>query len=207
MHSHTPDLSFSLAFAVLVVTAFVVSIALVDCCVVRLRLANCWAVRRGKLSPSPPPPPRRRRRRRPPPPAALISSSPSSDGLGQAVATRGPPIPVQGQPIHDQAVRAPPAAASASHVDVSAAGHHLPPDCRHEARAPLTAAPAAVTARGGRRLRRLLRGPPSCPGSHRRRCCVRDNDVGRLPPPQSEGRGQGAYSPRGMDRPPPPPQF
>jgi hypothetical protein len=38
-HSHTPDLAFSLAFAVLVVTAFVVSIALVGCCVVRSRHA------------------------------------------------------------------------------------------------------------------------------------------------------------------------
>ena len=73
---------------------------------------------------------------------------------------RGPPIPVQGQPIHDQAVHAPPAAASASHVDVGAAGHHLPPNRRQEARAP-----AAVTARGGRRLRRRLRDPPSCPAA------------------------------------------
>ena len=39
-HLHTPDLAFTLAFAVLVVTTFVVSIALVDCCVVRLRHAN-----------------------------------------------------------------------------------------------------------------------------------------------------------------------
>ncbi len=61
------------------------SITLVDCCVVRSRHANCWAVRRGC---------------RPPPPA--------SDGVGQSAATRGPPIPVQGQPIHNQAVRAPP---------------------------------------------------------------------------------------------------
>ena len=114
---------------------------------------------------------------------------------------------MQGQPIRDQAVRAPPAAASASHVDIGATGHHLPPDRRHEARAPLTTALAAVTARGGRRLRHLLRYPPSRPGGHRRRCCVGDDDVGRLPPPRSEGRGQGAYSPRGMDRPPPPPQF
>ena len=53
---------------------------------------------------------------------------------------------MQGQPIHNQAVRAPPAAASASHshVDVGAAGHQLPPDCRHEARALLTAAPPVV---------------------------------------------------------------
>jgi hypothetical protein len=78
---------------------------------------------------------------------------------------QGPPIPVQGQPIHDQAVHAPPAAASASPVDVGAAGHHLPPNRRQEARAPLTAAPAAVTARGGRRLRRRLRDPPSRPAA------------------------------------------
>jgi len=84
-HSHTPDLAFTLAFTVLVFTTFVVSITLVDCCVVRSRHANCWAVRRGC---------------RPPPPA--------SDGVGQSAATRGPPIPVQGQPIHNQAVRAPP---------------------------------------------------------------------------------------------------
>jgi hypothetical protein len=80
----------------------------VDCCVVRSRHANCWVVRRGKSSPSPPPPPRRRHRCRPPPPAALIFSPPSSDGEGQSAATWGPPIPVQGQPIHNQAVRAPP---------------------------------------------------------------------------------------------------
>ncbi len=43
MHSHTPDLAFTLAFAVLVITALVVSIVLVDCCVVRLHRANCWA--------------------------------------------------------------------------------------------------------------------------------------------------------------------
>ena len=65
-HSHAPDLAFTLAFTVLVVTTFVVSIALVDYCVVRSRHANCWAVRRGKSSPSPQPPPRRRRRCRPP---------------------------------------------------------------------------------------------------------------------------------------------
>jgi hypothetical protein len=209
MHSHTPDLAFTLTFAVLVVTTFVVSIASVDCCVVRSLHANCWAVRHGKSSPSPPPPPRRHcRHRRPPPPAASISSPPSSDGVGQAAATRGPlMIPVQGQPIHDQAVRAPPAAASASHVEVGATGHHLLPDPRHEARAPLTAAPAAVTARGGHRLRCRLCDPPSCPGGHRRQCCVGDDDVGRLPPPRSEGRGQGAYSPHSLDRPSPPPQF
>ena len=91
-HSHTPDLTFTLAFAVLVVSAFVVSIALVGCCVVRSRHVNCWAVRHGELLPSPPPPPRRRCRR-PPPPATLISSSPSSNGVGQAAAMRGPPIP------------------------------------------------------------------------------------------------------------------
>ena len=56
-HSHTPDLAFTIAFAALIVSAFVVSIALVGCCVVRSRHANCWAVRRGELSPSPPPPP------------------------------------------------------------------------------------------------------------------------------------------------------
>ena len=78
------------------------------CCVVRSRHANCWAVLRGKSSPSPPPPPRRRCRCRPPPPAASISSPPSSDGVGQSAATWGPPILVQGQPIHNQAVRAPP---------------------------------------------------------------------------------------------------
>jgi hypothetical protein len=43
MHLHTPDLAFALAFAVLVVTALVVSIALVDCCVVRSHRASCWA--------------------------------------------------------------------------------------------------------------------------------------------------------------------
>ena len=108
-HSHTPDLAFTLTFTVLVLfTTFVVSIALVDCCVVRSRHANTTAVRRGKSSPSPPPPPRRRHRCRPPPPAASISSPPSSDGVGQSAATWGPPIPVQGQPIHNQAVRAPP---------------------------------------------------------------------------------------------------
>jgi hypothetical protein len=104
-------LAFTLAFTVLVFTTFIISIALVDCCVVRSRHANCWAVRRGsrgKLSPSPLPPLRRRLRCRPPPPAALISSPPSSDGVGQSAATRGPPIPVQGQPIHNQAVSAPP---------------------------------------------------------------------------------------------------
>jgi hypothetical protein len=42
-HLHTPDLAFTLAFAVLVVTALIVSIALVDCCVVRPCRANCWA--------------------------------------------------------------------------------------------------------------------------------------------------------------------
>ena len=81
---------------------------LICCCVVRSRHANTTAVRRGKSSPSPPPPPRRRHRCRPPPPAASISSPPSSDGVGQSAATWGPPIPVQGQPIHNQAVRAPP---------------------------------------------------------------------------------------------------
>jgi hypothetical protein len=107
-HLHTPDLAFTLAFTVLVFTTFVVSIALVDCRVVRSRHANCWVVRRGKSSPSPPPPPRCRHRCRPPPPAASIFSPPSSDGEGQSAATWGPPIPVQGQPIHNQAVRAPP---------------------------------------------------------------------------------------------------
>ena len=89
------------------------------------------------------------------------------------------------------AAAAPTAASSSSHVDVGAAGHHLPPDRRHEARASLTAAPAAVTARGGCRLCRHLRDPPSHPGGHRRRCCIRDDDVGHLPPPRSEGRGRG----------------
>jgi hypothetical protein len=153
---------------------------------VRLRLANCWAVRRGKLSPSPPRPPRRHRRRhRPPPPAASISSPPSSDGVGQAAATQGPPIPVQGQPIHDQAVHAPPSAASASHIDVGAAGHHLPPNRRHEARAPLTAAQAAVTACGGRRLRCRLRDPPS-------RLVATDVDA------TSETTTSGAFPPLGL---------
>ena len=55
-HSHTPDLAFTLAFTVLVFTTFIISIALVDCCVVRSRHANYWAVRRGKSSPSPPSP-------------------------------------------------------------------------------------------------------------------------------------------------------
>ena len=68
-HSHTPDLAFILAFTVLVFTTFVISIALVDCCVVRSRHANCWAVRRGKSSPTPPPPPA------PPPPLSSSSSS------------------------------------------------------------------------------------------------------------------------------------
>ena len=54
-HSHTPDLAFTLAFTVLVFTTFVISIALVDCCVVRSRHANCWTVRHGESSPSPPP--------------------------------------------------------------------------------------------------------------------------------------------------------
>ena len=53
------------------------------------------------------------------------------------------------------------AAASSSHVDIDAVGRHLPPDCRHEAGAPLMAAPVAVTARGGRCLRCCLRDPPS----------------------------------------------
>ena len=39
-HSHTPDLAFTLPFAVLVVTALVLSITLVDCCVVRSGRAN-----------------------------------------------------------------------------------------------------------------------------------------------------------------------
>ncbi len=43
MHLHTPDLSFTLAFAVLVVAALVVSIAVFYFRVVRLRHANCWA--------------------------------------------------------------------------------------------------------------------------------------------------------------------
>jgi hypothetical protein len=69
------------------------------------------------------------------------------------------------------------------------------------------AAPAAVTARGGRCLHRRLRDPLSRTGGHQRQCCVGDDDVGRLPPPRSEGHGQGAYTPRGLDQPPPPPQF
>jgi hypothetical protein len=93
------------------------------------------------------------------------------------------------------AAAAPTAASSSSHVGVGAASRHLPPDHRHEAGAPLTAAPAAahavVTAGGGRRLRRRLRDSPSCPGGHQCRCCVGDEDVGRLPSlgPKAMGRG------------------
>ena len=82
------------------------------------------------------------------------------------------------------AAAAPTATASSSHIDVGAAGHHLPPDRWHEAGAPLTAAPATVTARGCC-LRRCLCDPPSCPSGDRRRCCIGDKDGGRLPPPQS----------------------
>ena len=61
------------------------------------------------------------------PPAASISSPLSSDGVGQAAATRGPLIPVQGQPIHDQAVRAPPAVASASSNPPTTPPSSIPP--------------------------------------------------------------------------------
>ena len=84
------------------------------------------------------------------------------------------------------------ATSSSSHVYVGgASGRHLPPDCRHKAGAPLTAAPAAVTARGGLHLCRRLCNPPSRLGGHQRRCCVRDNDIGHLPPPRSEGLAGG----------------
>ena len=67
------------------------------------------------------------------------------------------------------AAATPTAAASSSHVDVGAVGRHLPPDRWHEAGAPLMAAPAAVTARGGRRLCCRLRDPPSRGGGLARR--------------------------------------
>ena len=109
------------------------------------------------------------------------------------------------------AAAAPTAAASSSHVDVGAVGCHLPPDRPHDAGALLMAAPAAVTARGGGGRRRCLRNPPSHGGGlaqqpptsmprQRQQCRA-------LPPPRSDGHGQGAYSLCGMDRPSPPLQF
>ncbi len=75
---------------------------------------------------------------------------------------------------------------------LGAVGRHLLPDRRHEAGAPLMGAPAAVTARGGCRLRPCLCDPPSHGGGGLARrpptSMPRRRRRRRAPPPPSVRR-------------------